>query len=117
MSLQDRLVLTRSRYACRRTLTKKKIREILISVFFYVPNFACAFISVREWEARAGRRIIRRAAFDVGSGAVKMAVADVDLHEEVLPAVKGYLHTAKVRLVLANVRCRVYCCEIGFSRG
>ena len=46
--------------------------------------------------------MVRRAAFDVGSGAVKMTVADVDMHAGTLPSVAKYLHTARDNLLLAE---------------
>jgi hypothetical protein len=83
---------------------KKNCRKIL-AILFFAHMFVSMHWSfevtvchaVREWEARAGRRIVRRAAFDVGSGTVKMTVADVDLHGGgSLPVVAQNVYSAKV---------------------
>mmetsp|Transcript_23217 Transcript_23217/g.57284 ORF Transcript_23217/g.57284 Transcript_23217/m.57284 type:complete len:446 (+) Transcript_23217:216-1553(+) len=59
-------------------------------------------VKLRDWNERAGRRVLRRAAFDVGSGAVKMVVAEMDLHAGVVPRVIKTLASSKENCLLAE---------------
>jgi len=58
--------------------------------------------AAREWEARAGQRMVRRAAFDVGSGAVKMSIADLDTHAGVLPSIENEVYSMRENLLLSE---------------
>lgn len=57
---------------------------------------------VREAEERGGRRMVRRAAFDVGSAACKILVADVDLHAGSVPAITNTVLSERVAVPLSD---------------
>ena len=57
---------------------------------------------LRDAEERGGRRYIRRAAFDVGSGATKILVADVDMHAGPLPAISKVVFQKKVSILMSE---------------
>lgn len=46
--------------------------------------------------------MVRRAAFDVGSGAVKMCVADLDMHAGLLPSIEREVHSVRENLLLSE---------------
>ena len=53
-------------------------------------------------EERAARRVVRRAAFDVGSAACKIVVADVDLHAGSVPAITQTVFSERVTVPLSD---------------
>mmetsp|Transcript_14708 Transcript_14708/g.34918 ORF Transcript_14708/g.34918 Transcript_14708/m.34918 type:complete len:412 (+) Transcript_14708:185-1420(+) len=53
-------------------------------------------------EERAGRRYVRRAAFDVGSGATKILVADIDLHAGMVPSISKVVFQKKVSILMSE---------------
>lgn len=57
---------------------------------------------VRGAEERGGRRKVRRAAFDVGSAACKIVVADVDLHAGSFPNITETVYSDRVPLQLSD---------------
>eukprot|EP00286_Rhodomonas_abbreviata_P020365 CAMPEP_0181306172 /NCGR_PEP_ID=MMETSP1101-20121128/10147_1 /TAXON_ID=46948 /ORGANISM="Rhodomonas abbreviata, Strain Caron Lab Isolate" /LENGTH=440 /DNA_ID=CAMNT_0023412189 /DNA_START=54 /DNA_END=1376 /DNA_ORIENTATION=+ len=61
-----------------------------------------AVSQMKEAEERAGRRYVRRAAFDVGSGASKILVADVDMHAGFVPAITKVVFSKKVSILMSE---------------
>ena len=58
--------------------------------------------AARGAEERGGRRMVRRAAFDVGSAACKVVVADVDLHAGSVPAITETIFSERVAVQLSD---------------
>jgi len=58
--------------------------------------------AVRAAEERGGRRMVRRAAFDVGSAACKIVVADVDLHAGSVPKITHTVFSERVAVPLSD---------------
>lgn len=58
--------------------------------------------TARGAEERGGRRMVRRAAFDVGSAACKVVVADVDLHAGSVPAITETIFSERVAVQLSD---------------
>jgi hypothetical protein len=73
------------------TLAKKEQQLLQVNV-----DLAAA----RAAEERGSRRMVRRAAFDVGSAACKVVVADVDLHAGSVPAVTKIILSERVAVHL-----------------
>ena len=58
--------------------------------------------AARAAEERGARRFVRRAAFDVGSAACKILVADVDLHAGSAPAITKVVLSDRVAVQLSD---------------
>ena len=56
----------------------------------------------RAAEERGGQRMVRRAAFDIGSAACKIVVADVDLHAGSVPAITKIVLSERVSVQLSD---------------
>mmetsp|Transcript_64592 Transcript_64592/g.154122 ORF Transcript_64592/g.154122 Transcript_64592/m.154122 type:complete len:410 (+) Transcript_64592:268-1497(+) len=59
-------------------------------------------VGMKERELRGAQRMVVRASFDVGSGAVKVTVAEVDLHQCINGHVNRVLFEKKENLLLAE---------------
>lgn len=57
---------------------------------------------LRRAEEHGGRRIVRRAAFDVGSAACKVVVADVDMHAGSFPAITETIYSDRIPVQLSD---------------
>ena len=58
--------------------------------------------AARAAEMRGGQRMVRRAAFDVGSAACKIVVADVDLHAGSVPNITNIVLSARIAVQLSD---------------
>jgi hypothetical protein len=58
--------------------------------------------AIRAAELQGSRSMVRRAAFDVGSGATKVEVADVKLHVGILPRPQKAIYSEKINILLTE---------------
>jgi hypothetical protein len=58
--------------------------------------------AIRTAELRGARAIVRRAAFDIGSGATKVEVADVDFHVSIHPRAQDAIYSEKANILLTE---------------
>ena len=58
--------------------------------------------AIRTAELQGVRSMVRRAAFDIGSGATKVEVADVKLHVGILPRPQKAVYSEKINILLSE---------------
>jgi hypothetical protein len=58
--------------------------------------------AIRTAELRGARALVRRAAFDIGSGATKIEVADVNLHVSIHPRAQDAIYSEKTNILLTE---------------